>query len=261
MRLITAFAIAALPFVAVAQNADSEAACKSNSTEFEARLAACNNLWRSGEYLDQAWVLERRGDAYADNDQYPEAIVDFQASLEIDPEFIPALRGLVIAHLELENPQAAQEHAEKLIEIAPDNYFHQHWFAQTLEGLDKPEDAIKAFETSIGLKSDWYFSHRELGYLLNDLRRNDDAIVALETARDLRPFSTAPYRQLALAHWREDRISAAALNSRIAIALTQTSTNFPLSCPNFPNRLKTRLCHRLPMLRRLTAPQSTWWSG
>jgi len=216
---IFALAIALLATSAVsAQNSDAEALCKSNDTLFETRLTACNSLIDSGAYSDQAWVLERRGDAYEDAEQYRLAVQDFHASLNIDNDFDLAYRGLVIANYELGELDAALAASTQLILSRTDSYFDFYWHARVLAARGEIEAARRAFDESLRRK-DSYFTWRDLGNMLMSQSADGEAIAAYEAARDIRPFSTTPYRNLGRLYARHEQPALADRNYRIAVML------------------------------------------
>ncbi len=211
-----------------AQDNAAEELCKDNSAVFEERLAACDALIASGDYDDQAWVFERRGDAFKDIGEYAKAIGAYRQSLAIDGDYLPTHQGLVVSSYQLDQIDAAFASSSLLIAANPDSFFNNYWHASVLEELDQPDAAIAAYGNTAELRPGSYFAWRDLGYLLIDERQNDAAIEPLERARDIRPFSTGPYGELAMGHGREERLAESALNSRIAIALNPNLDAFTL---------------------------------
>ena len=73
---------------------------------------------------EQALALEQESDQLKAEGKYPEAIAKLQEALGVDPNFARAHLALSVLYHKLEDYAKSVEHAEKAVEIEPDDPFN-----------------------------------------------------------------------------------------------------------------------------------------
>lgn len=73
---------------------------------------------------EQALTLEQESDQLKADGKYPEAIAKLEEALKIDPKFARAHLAMSVIYHKLEDFAKSVEHAEKAVEIEPQDSFN-----------------------------------------------------------------------------------------------------------------------------------------
>ena len=144
------------------------------------------------------------GNCYERNDETEKAIACYESILQINPEFVPALRRMMYMYSYLSNDnndlllcKKAIDYATKYIELtqSSDGYLERGNLYIDLYELDA---AVADCKKSIELDEEAYYAYNNLGCALLKLRRLEEAIPPLEKAIALDPDKDhLPYLNLA----------------------------------------------------------------
>jgi tetratricopeptide (TPR) repeat protein len=204
---------------------------------------------------DRLAEFMERGDAYAENDEFEEAIIEFKNVLQIDPNHAAAHEALSLAYLEVNKPREAfwemsetvrldptnvdarlrygtissaigefalaREQAEAVLEIEPDHAQGYALRAQAREGLEDFEGAEADQLSAIDSRRQAAAYRFLYASFLERRQRYEEAIVVLRELVDLEPSYMAVSTLARLvAAWGNDSKEAEALFRRgIEVAL------------------------------------------
>ena len=202
-----------------AQDSGNEKLCKSDRSEYFERKTACTALIDSGQYDDQAWVFERRADNFKDDRLYALSLDDFDRSLAIDPDYVPALKGRALSNVNLGAHEEALKDTERLVVLEPDHYWNHYIHGAALSGNDRKPEALAALDRSIALRGDYSSSWWKRANLQRIAGNFELAIADFTRARDLRPFQANTYVKLGEIYQELENPDLAAHNYRIALTL------------------------------------------
>lgn len=217
MRMIAVVVIFAFSAgVLMAQDAKLEASCKSSKTPYIERIKDCDTLLESGEYDDQAWFFERRGDTYKDNQLYQKAIPEFTRSLEIDPEHWRSLEGRALIYYGLNNYDLALADTARLLELDPDKYWNTYFYGKVLASMGRDDEAKDFYTKSIAQKDDYYRPWWYRAFVHLRAKNSALAVADFERVKQLEPLWIGPYKELYKTHYDGGDIGLAAHNFLIA---------------------------------------------
>lgn len=120
-------------------------------------------------------LLTRLGSVYLRTGRHADALRVFEKALRIDPDAAVALDGLAEAHLALEQPSEALDHALAavgLIHHFPRGHLH---VGQALAAMGDHARAIEALELCLRQSSQYPEAHAALADLYRAVGRDDDA--------------------------------------------------------------------------------------
>jgi tetratricopeptide (TPR) repeat protein len=124
--------------------------------------------------------------------RFPDAQVEFQKAVELDPTYADAFHNLGSAYAEQgkwdEAIGAYKKALAQTIYASPENTYNNLGYAYW--ALDRRKDAEDAFRAALQLEPKLVPSHFWLGVLLQKEGRGDEAKAHLRAARDLAPAST-----------------------------------------------------------------------
>jgi Tfp pilus assembly protein PilF len=117
--------------------------------------------------------------------QYPEALQQFQAEVENDPNHVQSLVYLGDCYLQLNNPTGARPNLQKALALDP-----IQWRASLDLGIidsdaGRNDEALRELNQAAKLKPDDVNVHWRLGRLLRTMGRKEEAQLELEKARKL----------------------------------------------------------------------------
>lgn len=129
---------------------DARAACV-ESGEAEARINACTALLESGELgaSDRALAYAGRGEALAEAGDVTEALRDFAAALESDPQNIMAVKGRAAILIESGQLDAAAPLVERLLESGESAAEANYLNGRIMLARGDLDEAITAFTRAI----------------------------------------------------------------------------------------------------------------
>ena len=123
--------------------------------------------------------------------RFPDAQVEFQKAVELDPTYADAFHNLGSAYAEQgkwdEAIGAYKKALAQTIYASPENTYNNLGYAYW--ALDRRKDAEDAFRAALQLEPKLVPSHFWLGVLLQKEGRGDEAKAHLRAARDLAPAS------------------------------------------------------------------------
>lgn len=123
--------------------------------------------------------------------RFPDAQVEFQKAVELDPTYADAFHNLGSAYAEQgkwdEAVGAYKKALAQTIYASPENTYNNLGYAYW--ALDRRKEAEDAFRAALQLEPKLVPSHFWLGVLLQKEGRGDEAKAHLRAARDLAPAS------------------------------------------------------------------------
>ncbi len=153
---------------------------------------------------DNLHTKTKLGNCYERNDEVDHAIDCYESILQVNPEFVPAIRRMMYMYSYLSNDnndlllcRKAIDYATKYIELtgSSDGYLERGNLYIDLYQLD---EAVADCKKSIELDEEAYYAYNNLGCALLKLRRLEEAIPPLEKAIALDPDKDhLPYLNLA----------------------------------------------------------------
>jgi tetratricopeptide (TPR) repeat protein len=149
------------------------------------------------------------GQAYAQQEDYPNALIELKSALQLDPRLPEAhyYTGIVYLH-QSQFESAAQEFRAEL-DLRPEEPITTYHLGYTLLAQGQIPEAVAIFQKVIRAKPDYEPAQFELGRAL--LRQGDAAaaVQPLEIATKLTPEHDAAYFQLSQAYRKSGRIPEA----------------------------------------------------
>ena len=132
-------------------------------------------------------------------------------TISIDPEWPFGYVGLVEAHIQADDLDAAMQAAEKAADIAPDDPATQFYLGTVLLLCDdeRSRKAIPLLASALKADPDWIQCLQNLGVALARNGRSEEAIAYFERARDLEPDSTGIRIGLGNAYLKVHRFASA----------------------------------------------------
>lgn len=150
-----------------------------------------------------------RGTVYADKEEFPKAIKDFETASQIRPGKGMPYFAKAMALVQMDQLHAATETLRRGAAVSPGDYLVWYGLGFVLTrfaavpGGALEKQAIRALERSIRLKPTFADSHAVLGKVLLNSGKTDRAIVEFEVALKLDPADQSPTYELAIAFRRK----------------------------------------------------------
>jgi len=134
----------------------------------------------------------KAGNGFASAGQYAEAVEEYEAALELDPDNVDVMTNLGVAYYQLGQPSMAIDIYNKAIAIAPEDadirsnlaaaYVQQYEPEGTTEPL---EMALEQYQKAVELEPDLPEAHYGLGAVYMLLGQVDNAIAFFERFQEL----------------------------------------------------------------------------
>lgn len=174
-----------------------------------------------------------KGKAYADKGKYAEAAIEFQNSLQIDPQFEPAHYELALCFLKQGALQRAYNELARAVQISPGDSNAQVQLANLFLAARKPSDARE--HAQLVLNSDPQNAQAEIIIAEADASQGDLAkgIDEAQKAIQMDPRRSASYVSLALLQDHNNDAAGAEQNLKKAIALDPKSAPAALAAGQF----------------------------
>lgn len=117
-----------------------------------------------------------------------EALVAYEKSLEIKPDYPAALNNRGVTLLALKEPVRALESFDAAIALHPT--FAEAFYnkANTERQLQRFTEALESYEHAVAIKSNYAEAFNNRGNVLQELGRSQDALKSYEKALDLDPY-------------------------------------------------------------------------
>jgi tetratricopeptide (TPR) repeat protein len=143
-----------------------------------------------------------RGDQYLEQEQYPEAILEFKNVLQIDPNQAKAHYGLARAYLGSKQAQKAYWELQETVRLDPEHLDARLEYAQFLlfGKQEELEQAIQQSDEVLAKKPDMLPALLLKGRALQTLERWDEARAVYEQAMQTAPTEAGPILLLANLH-------------------------------------------------------------
>ena len=169
-------------------------------------LAAC---LLGGCQDEQTRIQEHleRADAYAEEEAWPEAIIEYKSALQLDPNVADAHYGLAKAYLETSKLRQGYWELRETVRLAPDNLDARLQFAQLSRLAGEFEESLAQADAILALEPEHETAHILRGQALQGLDRPEEAVAAYQRAREV---SDEPAATLLLANFHRARGERAA---------------------------------------------------
>ena len=134
----------------------------------------------------------KAGNNFTTAGQYAEAVEEYEAALELDPDNVDVMTNLGVAYYQLGQPSMAVDMYNKAIAIAPEDadirsnlaasYVQQYEPDGTTEPLDM---ALEQYQKAVELEPDLPEAHYGLGAVYMLLGQTESAITSFERFQEL----------------------------------------------------------------------------
>ena len=149
----------------------------------------------------------------------PEAIDHYRKSLALRSDNMAAELNLANALLDSGNLNEAAESFRKVLASLPRNISANNGLAATLYQMGRVDEAIAQYESTLKMDPDEWVAHCNLGSLLTQKGQVDEAILHLQKAVQIRPQVAEPHNSLGLALSSKGRVQEAANEFEAAVKL------------------------------------------
>lgn len=168
---------------------------------------------------DCADAYRNMGTIYGEQDSLVEAVAAYEKAIEIDPDFGEAYGDLAGVYVNLERLAEAIATGEKGIELVPD-YGMGHnnlGFAYHMQGMYN--EAIAQYQEAIRIDPDSVKAHDNLGMTYYEQGRFDEAAAEWEESIHINPDSAIAHNNLGLVHYNQGRLNEAVIEWEEAIRI------------------------------------------
>ncbi len=148
-----------------------------------------------------------------------EAVVQYQAALAIDPNYVGALNNLGNALAEHGKVTEAFPFLEKAVHLQPSNVDAQYNLGNAFMNTGRLPEAIEKYQTVLRLDPKHTKSHNNLGFVYLKNGRLLDAVREFEASIALDPLFADPHSNIAVALADLNRLPEAIAHSETALRL------------------------------------------
>ena len=127
-------------------------------------------------------------DALQHQNRVQEAVVFYQQTIALSPDWEPAHRELGKIYSKMSNFSDAEKHWRRCLELRPDHNHFRTNLGTSLLALRRPLEAIPFLEAALRNDPASEFAHRSLWQCYRAVGRRDDAVLALRTAKKVLPW-------------------------------------------------------------------------
>jgi tetratricopeptide (TPR) repeat protein len=149
------------------------------------------------------------GQAYAQQEDYANALRELETSLKLDPQVQEAHYYIGLVHLHESNFQAAAQAFRDELKVRPGDTVTSYHLAFALRSEGQLDEAARILREVVTSKPDYEVAHFELGRALLQQGDATAAVASFETAKKLVPSHEATYFQLSQAYRKVGRIKDA----------------------------------------------------
>ena len=149
------------------------------------------------------------GMAYYEQGKYDEAVAEFQAAIELEPDDAEAHRNLGTAYLEQGELEEAVASYGQAIELDPDFGEAYGDLAGAYVNLGRLSEAIAAGEKAIELAPDYAMAYNNLGFAYYTQGMLDEAIAEYQEAIRINPDFDKAHDNLGVAYMMQDQLDEA----------------------------------------------------
>lgn len=197
-----------------------------------ATLVACSAACSSDPAKEKQQHLTR-GDAYAAQSQYPEAIIEYRSAVQIDPAFGRARFQLGEAYAKSKNPEAAYPEYVRAADLLPEEPKVQLIAGQYLLLATRYEDARARARKVIEREPQNSAAHVLLGNALAGMKDYEAAAESLQKAIEFDPNRGLTHATLAAIQSVRGRLPEAEAAYAQAIAVDPTSPEAHLALGSY----------------------------
>jgi tetratricopeptide (TPR) repeat protein len=166
-----------------------------------------------------------RGNDYADQGRFDEAIAEYERAIELAPDDAGLYRNMGSSLGNQERWQKAAAAYEKAIDLNPDFGEAYGDLVAAYISLGRVSDAVDAGERAIELSPDYAGAHSNLGVAYNEQGRTDEAIAQWKEAVELDPNSAKTRVHLGRAYGKQGRLDEAAAQLEEAVKIDPNHAN------------------------------------
>jgi tetratricopeptide (TPR) repeat protein len=193
------------------------------------------------------------GNSYKDHNMFDEAIEQYQAALNLKPDYYEALNNLGIVYKDRNMPDKAMEEYMIALGVNPDRseahnnlgmiYKERYMLDKAMEhyliaikqkpdfaeahnnlgntylDLNMYDKAVEEYKIAINLKPDYAEAHDNLGLVWNDLNILDEAIKQYKIAINLKPDDAEAYFNLGFVYFRKGQMENARKELKAALKI------------------------------------------
>jgi tetratricopeptide (TPR) repeat protein len=121
-----------------------------------------------------------QGNTYAQNGQFEEAIAEYLAVLEIEPDHVSAMTNLGVAYYNTGQLEEAIAQYKEALDIAPDDADIHSNLAAAYVQVGDLDTALQEYQRAVELAPDLAQAHFGLGVVYAELNDTERAIEAFE---------------------------------------------------------------------------------
>ena len=143
-------------------------------------LAACGGSTEPTPEGPSVEELFQKGNELAQAGEFDQAIVEYLALLELDPEHVSALTNLGVAYYSTGQLEEAIKQYESARELEPDDADIRSNLAAAYVQMGRLDDALEQYLKAIELKADLAEAHFGLGVVYLQLGQTQESIKAFE---------------------------------------------------------------------------------
>lgn len=150
----------------------------------------------SAEKIAEIQAYTQKGSQLKKQGKLTQAIEQYQQALQIDPDWIPALKQLTEIHTQKKEFNRALGYCKQITQLQPDDGMEQAKLARLMMTQGQLEESISTYQKAIALLKPPASIYRELGEALAQEKRLDEAITTYQQAISLHPQNPDLYLQL-----------------------------------------------------------------
>lgn len=144
--------------------------------------------------LPQAYYL--RGLAQASQGRNDDARASYEAALQLNKDFLPALGNLALILNQQRKFKEAESWSRRALNLAPNEVFLLNCLGNALQGQGQEEEAMAYYRRIVGIDPNFAEAHGNLGSILLSRGQFEAAIASFQRGLELRPDYAEGYNDL-----------------------------------------------------------------
>lgn len=153
---------------------------------------------------DDAFVLQAVGNALLRREDFDRANELYLRALEVEPAYLEAFEGLILAARAQDQNDAALGWLERAAEVVPDYDPLSEQLVDIYVTQDRLDEALGLLERLVETRDETWI-HFRLGHLRVQLRDYDGAVSAFERTTQLEPLNPNGWASLGTANFENDQ--------------------------------------------------------
>ncbi len=150
------------------------------------------------DYPKSSSLLNLVGTFYKAIGMPDKAILSFENSIAIKPDYAEAYNNLGATLQELRRLEIAVKNYEKALAIKPDYAEAHNNLGNILKELGQLDMSVKNYEKALAIKPDYAVAHYNLGIVLIELGQRDTAVKSFEKALAIQPNYVKAHHSLSI---------------------------------------------------------------